>query len=320
MERADRNIRHLAVELSVVIPAHNESDRLARGRDRIASVLENLGHQRCEVIVVDDGSTDDSGVRAAELYSEISNCQVVRQERNLGKGAAVRLGIMSSSGAKVIVCDADMAIDPTQIPDMMVALDRSVIVFGSRADTGPIRYDSWLRTRSGATFNAIVRHYVKTSLRDTQCGFKGFTLGVARTLANLALIDGFAYDVEVLHLARRLKIPVGSMHVTWDDVAGSSVRLIHDSRVMLRDIRSLKRLDHAGLSVDLPRDIAVATVRESARAARVNGVALARGVNHTLAIVPRSAAVGAIGLATALGGQLRTFQPEELRDHELLAV
>ena len=103
MAWADRKIAALPVDLTIVIPAHNESQRIESGFQRLAPVLATLGEDRVEVVVVDDGSIDDTGHQAALIYGALPHSLVIRQEENLGKGAAVRLGFSVATGTKVVV-------------------------------------------------------------------------------------------------------------------------------------------------------------------------------------------------------------------------
>lgn len=283
-------------------------------------VLTSLGTDSLEVIVVDDGSNDDTGRKAAALYGQLPRSLVVRQEHNFGKGAAVRLGFTVATGAKVVVCDADMAIDPEQIPAMLQALDRAPIVFGSRTVNGAIRYDSFARTQSGVLFNRLVRHYVPTELRDTQCGFKGFHVATARLLGSLGLIRGFAYDVEMIFLANQLELSIAQLQVTWRDVEGSSVRLVRDSRQMVRDIRSLRRGTYECPSVRIGGEVDVEIVQQTARSVRQAGLVVARGVDDDLVVLPRDGALSALEIAKVTGGTVGIVKTSQLRDRILITV
>jgi hypothetical protein len=317
---ADRKISYLSVELSLVIPAHNEAARIESGYDRLRPTLDALSPDRVEVIVVDDGSNDDTGRVAASLYGSLPHALVVRQETNEGKGSAVRLGIRAATAAKVVVCDADMAIDPVHLASMVAALDGAPIVFGSRTVDGVIRYDSFVRTRTGTLFNALVRRTVPTDLRDTQCGFKGFHLGAARLLGSLGLIRGFAYDVELLFLAKKLGLVVAQIPVTWHDVSGSSVRLFRDSHQMIGDIRSLPRATYECPSIHVDTVPDVDTVRNAARAVRQNGLVMASNAHDTVIIVPRDGAIAALEIARSINGTLGVTSVADLRDRTLHAV
>ncbi len=310
----------MSVQLSLVIPAYNESARLAVGYERLAPTLNEMDLSSVEVIVVDDGSSDDTMRRAREVYGHLEHARFVQQPTNRGKGAALRLGIALAQGTYVITADADMAIDPQRLPDFVTALHDYALVPGSRAIAGHIDYDSRLRTWAGDAFHLVVHHYTKMTLRDTQCGCKGFQLGPARLLALLGMIDGFAFDVEILYLAERLGLSVQPMLVTWNDVLGSSVRPGHVAWSMLRDIRALSTTRYENPVVELATSVTVEDVRPWARTARLTGLVLARGENESLLVVGRDAALGALAVADALKGSLRTAQLSELRERTYEAV
>jgi glycosyltransferase involved in cell wall biosynthesis len=310
----------VTIELSLVIPAYNEADRLALGFTRLQPYLETIDAASVEVIVVDDGSSDATMQRAHEVYGHLENARFVQQPANLGKGAALRLGIALARGTNVVTIDADMAIDPLQLPLFVTALRDSALVPGSRAIKGHINYDSALRTFIGRAFNYFVRHYTKTTLRDTQCGCKGFQLGPARVLALLALLDGFAFDVEILYLASRLDLSIRPLLVTWQDVSGSSVRPGRDALAMYRDIRVLTKTRYENPVVELSRDVTVEEVAASARETRLHGLVLAHGESDTLLVLGRNDAVGGVGVAARLNGTLRTANVDELKGRRFEAV
>jgi glycosyltransferase involved in cell wall biosynthesis len=272
------------------------------------------------VIVVDDGSTDDTLRRAHEVYGHLEHARFVQQPANLGKGAALRLGLSLAQGRDVITADADMAIDPLQFPDFLTELERCDVVPGSRAVRGRIDYDTPLRSIAGAAFNHLVRHYAKTNLRDTQCGCKGFRLGAARVLALVAMVDGFAFDVEALFLAGQLDLSVHPHEVTWQDVTGSSVRPVHDALGMLHDIRALARTRYENPVVALSASVSADDVSPLALQSRLRGLVLARGDEDALLVLGRNDALGGLGIATALKGALRTARLDELRGRRFEAI
>ncbi|MHB8379916.1 MAG: glycosyltransferase [Acidimicrobiales bacterium] len=310
----------MTLTLSLVIPAYNEAERLLVGYERLRPTLASLDPSSVEVIVIDDGSSDDTLKRAHEIYGHLEHAHFIQQPSNLGKGAALRLGIALAKGTNVVTVDADMAIDPRQIPDFVTALEQSALVPGSRALSGDISYNARLRTFAGAAFNRLVRHYTGTTLRDTQCGCKGFQLGPARLLALLAMIDGFAFDVEVLYLADKLGLSVQPLLVTWQDVGGSSVRPARDAWSMLRDIRGLKRTRYENPVVELPANVSVGDVAPLAKDARLHGLVIARNDRDALLVLGRDGALGGLGIASALQGTLRTARLEELTQRHYEAV
>ena len=310
----------MTLALSLIIPAYNEAERLGVGFERLRPTLQSLDPSTVEVIVIDDGSSDDTLERAQEIYGHLEHALFVQQPANLGKGAALRLGIALASGTYVVTVDADMAIDPRRLPDFVAALGDAALVPGSRALSGDIKYDSRLRTFAGAAYNRLVRHYTGTTLRDTQCGCKGFQLGPARLLALLAMIDGFALDVEFLYLADQLELSVRPLLVTWQDVRGSSVRPGHDAWAMIRDIRGLKKTRYENPVVELPLSVTANDVAALAKEARLHGLVIARNAVDALLVLGRDGALGGLGIAGALEGTLRTARLEELRGRTYEAV
>ena len=310
----------MTIPTSIIIPAYNEEARLARGFARLSPVLNELGATTTEVIFIDDGSTDATLKIAHDLYGGLPEKLLMQQPKNLGKGAAVRLGIAVAQGDNIIVADADMAINPVQMLQMIALLKTHAVVPGSRTVNGKIEYDSVLRSIAGSAFSKMVKHYTGTTLRDTQCGFKGFQRGTARVLAALAMIDGFAYDAEFFYLARLLEIDIEPLTVTWDDVRGSSVKLGSDSRKMLHDLRDLSKTVYENPIVELPKEIEVSAVSDAARKARVQGLALARGETNTLVVLPRDGSLGGLGIAATLNGTLRIAGVGELKNRTYEAV
>jgi dolichyl-phosphate beta-glucosyltransferase len=279
-----------------------------------------LGPDDVEIIVVDDGSSDDTLRVAHGLYSSMAHGQFIQQPANKGKGAAVRLGIAVANGDYVVTADADMSINPRHLPEMIEALALTQLVPGSRTDHGHIDYDSTLRTVAGKVFSRIARHYSGTTLRDTQCGFKGFQRGPARLLGLLGMIDRFAFDPEMFFLAHEIGMTVRPLKVTWDDVGGSSVRVGHDAMAMVRDLRAIPRTRYVNPVVELDRDVALDDINRLARQTRVRGLVVARGEHDALLVLPRDSSLAGLGIAEGLRGTLRTAQLDEFRERTFDAV
>lgn len=310
----------MTLTTSLVIPAYNESLRLAAGFERLRPVLDEMNPEQIEVIVVDDGSRDDTMQVANAVYGHLPHVQFVQQPQNRGKGAAVRLGISVARAPFVIATDADLSIRPVHLPDLVVALHDSPFVPGSRELDTNGGYDTFLRTLAGRVFNRLVRHYTGTTLRDTQCGCKGFQLGPARILGLLGFFDRFVFDAEMLYLADQLGMTIRPLPVTWDDIAGSTVHVVRDSLRMIRDLRSLQHRKYENPVVELDATAEVAAVDDAARKARVRGLVIARGAHNALVVLPRDGAVAGVGIATVLGGSLRTAGLSELRGRTYDAV
>jgi len=253
-------------DLTLLIPAYNEAKRLDDGVARLRATADE-GHVdlgATEIIFIDDGSTDGTGDVARAIAGDLPHAAVITQPTNQGKGAAIRSGIFAAHGRKVVFMDADLAIDPSHLPELVGALDRSPIAVGSRADGRHIDYGSRIRTDAGRTFNALVHLTAGISLTDTQCGFKGFRRGPALLLAHLQTTSGYAFDVELLWLAHRLSLGIEEVPVTWVDVAGSTVSVARDSVRMLVDlVRASRRrrwMVLCDVTDSVPDDLPDATV------------------------------------------------------------
>jgi dolichyl-phosphate beta-glucosyltransferase len=226
-------------ELTIVVPAFNETPRLGDGMRRfeVAVTSGAIDLETTEVVLVDDGSTDATESTARKLLAPLPNHRVVRHPVNRGKGAAVRTGIALATGACVAYMDADMAIDPVAVPLLLDGLASYDVAVGSRALPDSMVESTYaVRALMGRLFNQLVTTGTGLSLRDTQCGFKAFRTPVARLLFHLGTIDGFAFDVEVLTHAQRLGMSITEVPVHWRHVPGSTIHPIHDSFGMLADV------------------------------------------------------------------------------------
>lgn len=251
--------------LSLVVPAFNEATRLAAGLQRLrdAAAASNLDLETVEVIVVDDGSSDATASSASAMLEDLPLARIVTLPRNLGKGAAVRAGILAATGRKVAFADADMAIDPLHLPALVTALDRADVAVGSRAVRGRVDYGTRLRTEAGRGFNLAVRAVGGVALADTQCGFKGFNRGPALLLAHLQTTSGYAFDVELLWLSTQLGLRLEVVPVSWLDVPGSTVRPLHDSSRMLADLFAARRRRRYLAVADLDGPLAAPAPRDA---------------------------------------------------------
>lgn len=227
------------MDLSVVIPAYNEALRLGPTLQRVVEYLRQRG-LRYEVLVVDDGSTDATA-EVAERFSG-DGVQVLRQEVNRGKGAVLRAGVLASRGREVLLVDADMSTPIEDLEKLQPHLAEAPVVLGSRAVEGAdiMLHQPFYRELMGRTFNLIIRILGVRGLRDTQCGFKLLAGDVARQLFSEMTIERFAYDVELVWLARRHGYEVAEVGVRWADSASSRVNPVSDSSRMLWDVLALR--------------------------------------------------------------------------------
>lgn len=226
------------VDLSIVVPAFNEANRLAEGFRRFDSAVADgaIDVERTELILVDDGSTDETAATATKLLAPFPHHRVVNHAVNQGKGAAVRTGVASARGDAIAYMDADMAIDPRAVPLLLDALVDHDIAVGSRALSDSMVETTYLvRSLMGHIFNRMVTAGTGLGLRDTQCGFKAFRAPVARLIFGLVATDRFAFDVELLLRAHRLGLRIAEIPVQWRHVEGSTVRPVSDSFTMVTD-------------------------------------------------------------------------------------
>ncbi len=230
------------MDLSVVIPAFNEARRLDPTLRQVVDYLRRDG-TAFEVLVVDDGSTDATADIAGEFARE--GVRVLRQEVNRGKGAVLKVGVLASRGREVLLVDADLSTPIEDLEKLRPRLAEAELVFGSRSVTGSeiVKRQPFYREMMGRIFNLIVRIAGVRGLRDTQCGFKLLDGEVARRLFSELTIERFAYDVELVWLARRRGYRVVEVGVRWADSPSSKVHPLTDSFRMLRDVVAL-RLRH----------------------------------------------------------------------------
>jgi dolichyl-phosphate beta-glucosyltransferase len=194
----------------VVIPAYNEAARLPPTLERIRRHLAGTPH---EILVVDDGSEDDTAARAAAAGAD-----VVRNEGNRGKGYSVRRGMLLARGARRLMTDADLSTPIEEVDRLMAKMDEGYdAVIASRALPGSNIevHQPWYRENAGRLFNVCVRVLALPGLQDTQCGFKLFTARAADEAVGAARLDGFSFDVEALFVARRRGFRIAEVPVTW---------------------------------------------------------------------------------------------------------
>jgi dolichyl-phosphate beta-glucosyltransferase len=228
-----------AVELSVVVPALNEAGRLPPTLDRVGAYLAGRPDWLpAEIIVVDDGSSDGTvrAVSTIELADGIE-LRIAEHRVNRGKGAAARTGFSLSRGAWVLLTDADLSAPIEELAALARFASRRSVVVGSRAIQRQLVTTPQPRHRDlmGRTFNLVLQALRLTNIRDTQCGFKLFPGDLARALASVQRLDGFAFDVELLLLVRHWGFSLREVGVRWNHVEASRVMPGRHSVQMLRD-------------------------------------------------------------------------------------
>jgi glycosyltransferase involved in cell wall biosynthesis len=249
--------------LSIIVPAYNEGARLGRSLRAIVNYLDEHAPES-ELIVVDDGSTDDTANAAREelSHSRTVRTSVISYQSNLGKGRAVRLGLLASRGDIALFTDADLSTPITETPKLVGPIESGEydLTFGSRAlDRSLIGvHQPWRREQGGRLFNLAVRLATGLPFWDTQCGFKAFRMSVCRPIIEGATIDRFGFDVELLYVANRAGLRLKEIPVRWDHAEGSKVNVVTDSYKMLSEVGRIRQQARRGVY-----DRAIKTVHDT---------------------------------------------------------
>ncbi|HEV7719978.1 MAG TPA: glycosyltransferase [Iamia sp.] len=233
--------------LTVVVPAYREADRIAATVERIRAELAPVAPgAELEVVVVDDGSPDGTADAARAAGAD----QVVVLADNRGKGAAVRAGVLAATGRTVAFTDADLSYPPGQIADLLTEVEAGWdVVVGSRVhtETSTLVRARAVRELGGRVINLATHAVLLGAHRDTQCGLKAFRSDVARSLFARTRVDGFAFDVELFHLAERDRLSLREVPVQVANAERSSVRVVRDGLRIVRDLARIIRDGRAGL-------------------------------------------------------------------------
>ena len=223
-------------ELSIVIPAYNEQARLPYTLSELQAFVcdEKLD---CEIIVVDNGSTDATSVVIQQAMARFPTLRLLRTDRR-GKGLAVRTGMLAARGAVALFADADLSWSLEELVRFpALVTPETPVVVGSREGQGAQRRgEPSYRHLMGRVFNGVVQMLAVPGIDDSQCGFKAFAADAARAIFRRQTIDGFGFDVEVLFLARRLGYGIRVVPLAWEHKHNSRVEPVRDTLRMLADV------------------------------------------------------------------------------------
>jgi glycosyltransferase involved in cell wall biosynthesis len=233
--------------LSIILPAHNEAQRLPPSLEKIKAFIQEQDYS-IEVLVVENGSVDDTLAVAKSYLADFPELQVFHEDRR-GKGLAIQRGMLAAKGAYRFLCDVDLSMPIEQVnrflPGAMGSVD---VAIGSREVPGAKRYDEpGYRHLIGRGFNTMVRWLVLPGLQDTQCGFKCFRAEVADRVFRLQTMQGMSFDAEVLYIARKLGYAIQEVAIDWYYNADSRVRLLQYSVQMGLDLLKIRANDRRGL-------------------------------------------------------------------------
>jgi len=246
---------HASPDLSIVIPAYNEADRIGPNLEHLRGWLAAWDGSG-EVVVVDDGSTDGTA-EVAERICGGPGFRLLRNQGNQGKGYSIKHGVLLARGSFVLLSDADFSTPVEELPRLLepVASGRCDIAIGSRGlKTSRIerRQPAW-REGMGRCFNRLVRLLTGLPYSDTQCGFKVMRRDVVLPVFRAARVTRFAYDVEILYLAAKAGLAVEEIPVIWRNDPASKVDPVFDAITMLKDIVRIRLRDYRGRYGELRR-------------------------------------------------------------------
>ena len=230
-----------APELSIIIPSYNEEQRLPATLSSIAAYIRS-SKRKIEVIVVDDGSRDNTVAVAEKFRDEIPSLRVVSNDKNRGKGYSVRHGMQVARGAIVLFTDADLSAPIEEVEKLLPAMKTNDVAIGSRAiDRSQITvHESPFREFAGIIFNKIVRLILWLPFVDTQCGFKAFRRVPCKIIFEQQTIDRFGFDPELLYLARHHGLQTVEISVRWGHSPATKVSMMRDSLQMFVDVFAIR--------------------------------------------------------------------------------
>ena len=230
-----------ALKLSIIVPSYNEELRLPASLDRIAAYVGASARQT-EVLVVDDGSLDQTARVAAAYAERIPNLRVLQNGVNRGKGYSVRHGMLEAKGEVVLFTDADLSAPIEEADKLLAAIGQYDLAIGSRAmDRSLIKvHESAFREFAGIVFNKIVRFVLRLPFVDTQCGFKAFRRERCRIIFEQQRIERFGFDPELLYLARHHGLKSVEIPVRWSHSPATKINMMRDSIQMFVDVFTIR--------------------------------------------------------------------------------
>lgn len=232
-------------DLSIIIPCYNEGEKLIDNIKKIKSYLSTINLTNYEIIIVNDGSKDNTDTVCLDISKKNKNVLYYSYPINQGKGEAVRVGIKNSTGNWVLFMDADLSTDLKAIEDVMnIKKNNNVsVIIGSRRhkDTLLVKKQNIIRQLTGKTCSIITNLILPLHINDTQCGFKAFDGNFARKMIKYQQLKGFAFDVEYLFMANLANKEIQEIGVKWENDDDSKVSLIKSSLKFFSDLFKIRK-------------------------------------------------------------------------------
>lgn len=226
------------MKLSIIVPCYNEAKDILSKSELILKKMGTLSIDS-ELILVNDGSKD----KTTDVMRFVKGANIISYEPNRGKGGAVKAGIEAATGDYILFMDADLSTDLSAIDTVITHLNEYDLIIGSRhhkESKMPIK-QPFSRRFIGWCCRHIVNMAFHFHYSDTQCGFKAIRTSVAKYMASKQIINGFAFDVEYLYIAKLMKYSIKEIPVIWRDDRGSTVSPVKSSIRFFKDIRKIKK-------------------------------------------------------------------------------
>ncbi|MCK5107111.1 MAG: glycosyltransferase family 2 protein [Nanoarchaeota archaeon] len=227
------------MEISIVLPAYNEEKRIGLTLKKVIKYCK-LNFDRYEIIVVDDGSKDNTS-KIVNNYSN-NNVKLLKNKKNMGKGYSVKRGILNAKYSIVLFSDSDLATPIEELKNFLPHIKKYDVLIGSRKlKNSNIKIKQPVhRQLMGKVFPLFVRLIALRGFKDTQCGFKLFKTSVAKKIVKLQTFNRFSFDVEILFIAKKKGYKIKELPVVWIDQENSTVDPVKDGIRMVLDISKIR--------------------------------------------------------------------------------
>ena len=232
------------IDLSIIIPCYNEGNKLIENVKQVIDFMNiNTNISNYEILIVNDGSKDNTYEVGANLEKKYSVVRNIGYMVNRGKGGAVKEGIYLSRGKWVVFMDADLSTNLKAINDVLANRDKYDVIIGSRRhnDTNLVKPQKFSRRLIGKTCSVLTNLIVPLHISDTQCGFKAFKGDLARKFIEKQQLNGFAFDVELLYIAKLNNYTIGEFGVEWENDEDSRVSVFNSSVSFFIDLFKIRK-------------------------------------------------------------------------------
>ncbi len=233
-------------DLSIIIPIFNEQHRLESCFVILKKFIEKKSKKKIEIVFVNDGSTDKSGDLINKFINKnkkICKFKYINYKKNIGKGYAIKKGVLSSCNSWILICDADMSVKPDQFDIWFKKnniINKNTAYYGSRNHKNSKIKTLFIRRFLGLFFKILIRITFNLNLKDTQCGFKAFNKNYAYKIFKKLTSNRFAFDIELTLLLKKNKILIKELPLKWEHRDGSKLNIFIDMPKMFFDILSIK--------------------------------------------------------------------------------